>query len=59
MVAKFQWAVSFFLMIIFSIGFLHCVRVENGKKIMEEIFEFCLQDGATRPRGWSELVFLP
>jgi hypothetical protein len=24
----------------FSIGFLHRVRVENGKKNMEEVFEF-------------------
>jgi hypothetical protein len=40
MVAKFQWAVTFFLMKISSIGFLRCVRVENEKKIREEIFEF-------------------
>jgi hypothetical protein len=40
MVANFQWTVTFFLLNIFSIAFLHCVCVENGKKIVEEVFHF-------------------
>jgi hypothetical protein len=31
---------NFFSNDFFSIGFLHRVRVENGKKKLEEIFEF-------------------
>jgi hypothetical protein len=40
MVAKFQWAVTFFLMFVFSIGFLHRVCVKNGKKLWKKFFEF-------------------
>jgi hypothetical protein len=49
MVAKFQWAVTFFLKIFFSISFLRHVRVENGKKLWKKFLSFS-QDGATRPR---------
>jgi hypothetical protein len=40
MVAKFQWAVTFFLMKISSIGFLRCARVENGKKLWKKVLNF-------------------
>jgi hypothetical protein len=36
---------------IFSIALLKKIE-----KIMEEMFEILLQDSATRPRGWSEMI---
>jgi hypothetical protein len=51
MVAKFQWALTFSNGF-FLIGFLHCC-VENRKKLWKKI------SLATRPRGRSELIYLP
>jgi cytochrome oxidase assembly protein ShyY1 len=47
---NFQYAVTFFLMNIFSIAFLHCVCVKNEKKYGTS-FCILMQDGATLPRG--------
>jgi hypothetical protein len=40
MVTNFQWAVTFYLLNIFSIAFLHCVSFENGKKSWKKFFHF-------------------
>jgi hypothetical protein len=40
MVAKFQRDATFFRKIFFSIGFLHCVRVENRKKLWKKFLNF-------------------
>jgi hypothetical protein len=43
MVTNFQWAVTFFLLNIFSITFLHFVCVENRKKSWKKFFSFWLK----------------
>jgi hypothetical protein len=58
MVAKFQWAVTFFRMFFFQSVFCIVFVLKMGKNY-GNFFLIFSQDGAIRPRGWSELVFLP
>ena len=41
----------------FVLSFALCLNLEK-EKIVEEVFWFRAEDGATCPRGWLKIVFL-
>jgi hypothetical protein len=58
MATNFQSAVTLVLMKFFSKILLHFACVESGEKLWRKFF-ILAQDGATCPRGWSKIIFLP
>jgi hypothetical protein len=56
MATYFQLAVTLVLMKYSSKFLLHFACVENEEKLWKNFF-ILAQDGATCPRGWSEIVF--
>jgi hypothetical protein len=53
---QFSMGCNFFLLNIFSIAFLHCVCVENGKKSWKKFFSFWLKM-APLARGVGQIWF--
>jgi hypothetical protein len=59
MTTYFQSAVTLVLIKFFSKFLLNFACVENREKLWKNFFSILAQDGATCPRGWPKIVFLP